>query len=116
MEYSMQQSSVDTSKTGTTQTISNRIFYPLLVLANIGLVFYLLSYVMTVLYFVTDIESPFAGQPEDAFWGLVPTIMITVIFLGLNYLFFSFKKSGKLKMFLFITVGISLIELLFVLS
>ncbi|MBU0707901.1 hypothetical protein KKG41_06030 [Patescibacteria group bacterium] len=96
--------------------IHNKIFYPLIVIANIGLIAWLLYYLASVFELITGIHLWKGADADNAFWGVVPFVIILIIFLGLNVYLFSLRNAGNLKKFLFITLAIGVIEILFIVT
>ena len=107
----------DLNKSQSVQKIQNKIFYPLILIANIGLIVWLLWYLASVLELLTGVHIlKNVGSGEDVYFGMVSFVMILAIFLGLNALLFSFRRNGNLNKFLFITIAIGVIELLFLVT
>ena len=98
------------------QKIQNKVFYPLLLVANFGLVAWLLWYLASVFELITGINIWKGANAENVFWSVLPAVIIVIIFLGLNAYLFSLRRSGNLKKFLFITLAIGVIELLFLVT
>lgn len=98
------------------QKIQNKVFYPLLLVANFGLVAWLLWYLASVFELITGINIWKGANAENVFWSVLPAVIIVIIFLGLNAYLFSLRQSGNLKKFLFITLAIGVIELLFLVT